>query len=38
MEMKEELQQLLGIPVDLLTDESVHPLLQNQIREEAQPL
>ena len=36
--MKNELEDELGLPVDLLTDESLHPLLRNEILDEAQEL
>ncbi|QSO47487.1 nucleotidyltransferase family protein [Alicyclobacillus mengziensis] len=36
--MKNELEDELGLPVDLLTDESLHPLLRNEILGEAQEL
>ena len=36
--MKYELEDELGMPVDVLTDESLHPLLRNEILREAQAL
>lgn len=36
--MTYELEEMLGMPVDLLTDESLHPLLRNEILNEAKPL
>ena len=36
--MKHELEDELGMPVDLLTDESLHPLLRDEILGEAQEL
>ncbi len=36
--MKYELEDELGIPVDLLTDDSLHPLLKDAILREAQQL
>ncbi len=36
--MKYELEDELGMPVDVLTDESLHPLLRNEILREAQTL
>lgn len=35
IEMKYALENELGIPVDLLTDESLHPLLRDRILHEA---
>lgn len=36
--MKHELEDELGMPVDLLTDESLHPLLRDEILREAREL
>lgn len=35
---KQDLEDLLQMPVDLLTEASVHPLLRDQILQEARPL
>ncbi|MBX6353442.1 MAG: nucleotidyltransferase family protein [Thermoflavifilum sp.] len=36
--MKQDLEDLLGLKVDLLTDESLHPVLRDEILAEARPL
>lgn len=36
--MKHDLEEELGMPVDLLTDDSLHPLLRDEILSEAKPL
>jgi predicted nucleotidyltransferase len=36
--MKQDLEDLLGMKVDLLTDETIHPALREQILREARPL
>ncbi|WP_188881349.1 nucleotidyltransferase family protein [Alicyclobacillus cellulosilyticus] len=35
---KHELERLLGMSVDVLTDETVHPVLRDNIHAEARPL
>ena len=36
--MKQELEDELGMPVDLLTDQSLHPSLRDDILRESRPL
>ncbi|SFV09371.1 hypothetical protein SAMN05421543_1571 [Alicyclobacillus macrosporangiidus] len=36
--MKQDLEALLGIRVDLLTEENLHPAFREQILAEAKPL
>lgn len=38
LEAQHELQELLGIPVEVLTQGELHPRLRDQILEEARPL
>ncbi len=35
---KQDLEDVLGLPVDILTANTIHPLLQSRILQEAQPL
>ncbi|MHB1684651.1 MAG: nucleotidyltransferase family protein [Bacilli bacterium] len=35
---KQDLEDVLGLPVDILTTNTIHPLLQSRILQEAQPL
>ena len=36
--LKQDLEDVLGMPVDILTDDTIHPLLKERILEEARPL
>ncbi|MHB1628016.1 MAG: nucleotidyltransferase family protein [Bacilli bacterium] len=36
--LKQDLEDALGIPVDILTDDAIHPLLKNRILREARSL
>jgi uncharacterized protein len=38
LSMEHELEQLLGIPVEVLTAEDIHPLDRDQVLREAEPL
>ena len=36
--LKQDLEDVLGMSVDILTDDAIHPLLKSRILEEARPL
>lgn len=36
--LKQDLEDVLGMSVDILTDDTIHPLLKSRILEEARPL